>query len=316
MPTSAETALASGASSYNYYPNLMVGLCVISYEHVTRIRDLVAQQFSPWTVVWGPNETAAENSTYSRAFIARNPQTDEFAVVIRGTNFLSWDSWSTEDFDTHTTQPLSKLIPNAPAGAAIAQGTYNGVHDLNNLQQPASGSTPAQTMVEFLQQAKPGSLYVTGHSLGGTLVPPYFAYLNSQLYGGGPVHNMALWSFAGLTPGNAGFNTYFTGLFNPQFPWRIHNTLDIAPNMWGNQANLATLYSPTIPYGEPEKGLMDFLFDRAAGNGYAQPATGSVPLTGTLQAEKGWRWAEEAMYQHHGGTYQSMVKAAYPLSGS
>lgn len=310
MPTSAD-APSTFTNDYNNYPNWMIQLCVASYNEPM---STVVNSLPPeWSLVWGPAQLSKEEESYSRAFIVRRQvpaiSLDEYTVVIRGTNFKSWDSWMLEDFDVHKTEPLSKLIAGAPDNARIAQGTYNGIHDLNNLTDPETG----QSMVQFLMGAQPRTLYVTGHSLGGTLTPVYYAYLNAMIFGGGFGHPMALWSFAGLTPGDAGFNAYLQTLFNPEFPWRLYNTLDIAPDFFGNREALNTIY-PGIHMDLGEKALIDALFLRAAGNGYEQPSFGGTPLTGQLQKETLFAWAEEAAYQHHATTYQLLVQAAYPVS--
>lgn len=307
MNTPADQSFVSNDNSFNYYPNAMITLCNLAYDDFDQIANQVdGTSWLGQTVVWGPQQIVKEDASESLAYIAYRASKNEYTVVIRGTELDSWDAWVTEDFDTHKTEPLTNLIPNAPAGARLSQGTYNGIHDLNDL------TDNGQTIVQFLQQANPPYLYVTGHSLGGTLTPVMYAYLLSVLSASNRTQPMALWSFAGLTPGNGDFNTYLDSLKNPAFPWRLYNTLDIAPNCWGNQAAIETIYSPTIPYGEPEKLVIDLLFDRAAGNGYAQPPDGGFPLPGTIQAESGWRWADEAAYQHHSTTYEGLVLQAYP----
>lgn len=309
MTTPAEQSYAANDKSFNYYPNAAITLCVISYAD--DINDIPSQvSGTSWlgqTVVWGPAQASKEDASYSLAYITQGRNASEYTVVIRGTELDSWDAWVTEDFDTHKTEPLTNLIPGAPAGARISQGTYNGIHDLNDLV------SNGQSIVQFLQQAKPQYLYVTGHSLGGTLTPVMYAYLKSILDVGGRGPGMALWSFAGLTPGNGDFNTYLDSLGNPAFPWRHYNTLDIAPDCWGNKAGIETIYSPTIPYGEPEKLVIELLFLRAADGHYAQPPAGGVPLPGTMQPETGFlRWGDEAAYQHHSTTYQGLVLQQYP----
>lgn len=309
MATPADSAAASD-NGYNYYPQTMVQLCSISYDPIAGIPAAVAQL--GLEVVWGPAQLVSEDGvSYSLAFVAHRSDPDEYTVVIRGTNLDSWIAWTTEDFEVGSTVPFTQLVPNAPSGAAISQGTFNGMNDLLSLSDPNTQAS----LVAYLQAANPTYLYVTGHSLGGTLVPPMFAYLNYALYGGGYDQNMAMWSFAGLTPGNGEFNTYFNGLFNPLFSWRLYNTLDIAPDLWWSKSGLESIYSPNLFYGEPEKAFFDVLFALAAGNGYAQPADGGSPLPGELQSESGvFAWVDEAVYQHHVTTYIGLVDQAYPLA--
>ena len=198
-------------SNYDFYPNTSIALCAIAYDSMSAIHGEVSSQ-TGLRVVWGPAELKSwDDISYSRAYIAGDIGTGEYFVVIRGTNFDSIVSWRKQDFDLATTQPFAALPgnpPGVPADALIAQGSFNGMTDLLKLHDPRTGAS----MLQFLQTLQPRYLYVTGHSLGGTLTPTLFAYLNAMLYGAGPVTNMALWSFAGLTAGGTGFNAYFNSI--------------------------------------------------------------------------------------------------------
>ena len=303
------TMLETLANNYNYYPRTMIRLCEISYDDLSLIPGEVQQL--GWNVVWGPAELVSSwDISYSLAYVCARSQPNEYTMVIRGTNMDSWDSWVKEDFAISTKVPFNRLAPHAPASALISQGTSNGMNDLLKLTDPISG----QGLVDFLRGAGPSYLYVTGHSLGGTLTPPMFAYLNDVLYGGGHVHNMALWSFAGLTPGDAGFNNYFNSLGNPEFPFRIHNPLDIAPFCWWSLQNIKNIYVPYgLSYGFPEDDLFSDLFADAAGKGYAQPLGDQVlPAQFNYSIIDEFVWIAQAMYQHHSTTYQTLVDQTYP----
>jgi triacylglycerol lipase len=307
MTTPANQAAAG--SSYNYYPHVMVRLCAYSYDDPSTIPGSVAGE--GLTVSWGPAQLVdSRGVSYSLAYVAHRSDPDEYTVVIRGTPPDSLFAFITEDFEIHTLKPFTDFVPSAPPSAMIAKGTSDGINDLLQLTDPATGAS----LLTYLGNAKPTYLYVTGHSLGGTLCPAFFAYLNYALYGGGFVKNMALWSFAGLTAGNGDFNTYLNSLFNPAFPWRLYNTLDVAPLCWGDEQALETIYDPTYPYGEPESTIIGGLFDLAAGNGYAQPQYGGTPLPGTLEKKLGWKWTDEASHQHQPSTYKTLVNNVYPYS--
>lgn len=313
MKTPPEVALAAADSSYNYYPNAMIALCVISYDDIGDISKVVYSQ-TDWTVVWGPAELVDEFShvSYSLAYIASRTRPGlppEYVVVIRGTEAKSLTDWITEDLDIGTTVPFSTFVPGVPSDAVISTATSDGMNDLLSLTDGTTGDS----MVTFLTGLE-GSffLYVTGHSLGGTLTPPMFLYLNDQVFGRNKPGLMAPWSFAGLTPGNAAFNTFFNSVGIPNFPFRILNSLDIAPLLWWNQPGLATIYQGTYSMAIWETGLFDGLFDLASGIGYAQPPTGGAPMTGALAQPPAGSWKDEAEYQHHPTTYQTMVAAAYP----
>lgn len=305
---------------YDWYPNTAIALCAICYDDMGAIPREVATQ-TGLQVVWGPAELSHwDGISYSRAFVAGDAATGEYFVVIRGTNFESLSSWLKQDFDLDKAVPFGELPgapPRVPANALISKGSFNGMSDLIRLRDPNTHAS----MVEFLSALKPRFLYVTGHSLGGTLTPTLFAYLNAMLNGGGPVTNMALWSFAGLTPGGTGFNAYFnTVLPNAQgFQWRIHNSLDIAPFCWWSFAGIQQVY---VPYGLHwdfiDKDLVADLFHDAAkaGIGYAHPQAGlQLPGEFVHGIIDGDIWAAQALQQHHPATYQGLVAKHFPRSG-
>lgn len=305
-----------GSSSYNYYPNTAVELCVASYQDTSAIAPCVSAK-TDLSVVWGPAECLSKITgiPYSLMFVAAKASTGEYFVVIRGTDFLSLATWLLQDFDVAISQPLSKLsgAPSSiPTTARVSQGTFNGVSDLLDLHDPSTG----QSLVSFLQQAKPRNVYVTGHSLGGTLTPPMFAYLNAVLYAGSSTSPMALWSFAGLTPGGTGFNQYFNSLIpnNRGFLWRIQNSLDIAPLMWWSFTGVENIYGSRLPWSFLECDPITDLFNDAskANIGYAQPQPGLL-LTGTFDHSiiDANLWAAQALHQHHSGTYKGLVNAKY-----
>ena len=306
------TTLEPLASNYNYYPRLMIRLCLISYDDLNLIASKVKSL--GWEVVWGPAELVSWlDISYSLAFVCRRQQSSqppEYTVVIRGTNMMSWDSWELEDFAIGTTRPFNELAPHAPANALVSHGTFRGTQYLLELRDPKTKIG----MVDFLRKLGPNLLYVTGHSLGGTLSPPMFAYLNDVLYGG-KATNMALWTFAGLTPGDINFNTYFNKLLVQQFKWRLHNTLDIAPFCWWSMNDIRIVYqSNGLNWGWPEERLIKDLFKQGEGKNYAQPIGGDQALPGTFNKYiiDDYLWTAQAMFQHHVSTYMSLVDTAYP----
>lgn len=297
-------------SDYAHYARLMAALAVLAYNDPM---TSIPQHVEPLgvQVVWGPAEKDdGLGVSYTRAFITRDTASNVYTVVIRGTNPLSLLSWTLEDFDVSKAVPFNSIVPSAPADALIAQGTYYGLAYLAELRDPHSG----KTMVEYLLQAQPDTVLVTGHSLGGTLVPPTFAYLHAWLTENDSTVAMAPFSLAGLSPGNAAFNTYFNGLFDPQLQWRFHNTLDVAPYLWWSLDGLRNVYSANgLSWGWPESEWLTHKFSQAAPIGYAQPA-GGWALEGTFDSTfvSEHLWMAQAAHQHHGCTYFALVSAVVP----
>jgi hypothetical protein len=304
------------AANTAYYLKTTIQLCVVSYDDFAKIVSAVASS-TDLTVVWGPAELKHwDGISYSRAFIAEKAATGECYVAIRGTNFESLSSWLSQDFAISNAQPFGRLPgypPNIAEDALISQGTFNGMSDLIGLRDPITGAS----IVEYLSKRSPQYLYVTGHSLGGTLTPTMFAYLNAMLYGGGRAHNMALWSFAGLTPGGTGFNRYFNALLpDPQgVQWRVHNSLDVAPQCWVSQQGLEAIYDahrlrPSLLEWD---GIVDlFHVAERAGIGYAHPQDGLLlPGQFANAFPDGDSFGLQALQQHHPATYQALIAARF-----
>lgn len=287
----------------NLLLNMLIDLCVYSYskpsELVTKVQDMSLN------VVWGPAELSTPFVPYCLAFIAQSPGTGDYYVVVRGTDPESLTSWLKEDFDISTTKPFTDFVSSAPQNANISTGTWNGMNALLQLTDPNS----KQKMLDFLKTQVISSLYITGHSLGGTLIPPLFAYPSSNLSSVSctPV------SFAGLTSGDNNFAAYINGLVGTQ-KWRVSNSLDIAPLMFDSTTNeVENIYASENKYPVLlTKDLLYHLFKDAAGKNYTQP-TGEIPVTGTFNTGH-WFWDTEALYQHHATTYQSMIQQQFPVT--
>lgn len=300
------------------------------------------------TVVWGPVFKPSDGFlTQSLMYIVQvNNNTSafpEYFVVIRGTNPISLTSWITEDLEVDKLIPLNTLPvvdpqPGYPTSLSslissdvtVSKAAFNGANDLINLAD-GSGQTALQFLQTVLTQTPGTYIYVTGHSLGGTLTPVMFAYLFFAL--GYTVSesagaNMAMWSFAGLTAGGNDFNDLIDTIYPGTAPylWRIQNTLDVAPLLVGPSGNNAsvpdsilTIY-PGITIDTLAEDVLAKIFKKAnstsganpPGEGfYLQPASGSCPVTGAVQSLPPSilikPWAAQAAYQHHSSTYYQMV---------
>lgn len=307
--------------STNVHYNTAIALCAISYDSIADIRKKFSKKLSTnlsaLELAWGPAELKRfDGESYSLMYIAQNSSTHEYYVVIAGTNAYSITGWL-ESLEFNPAQPFGSLngSPNAPSDALISLGTFKGTNDLLTLIDPKT----KQTAVAFLKglDLATSYIYVTGHSLGGTLTPVMFAYLNSVLMDGDAASNMALWSFAGLTPGGSGFNEFFAGLSSNAALFQ--NILDVAPYLWFDQSTVENIYANhNIQMTKTEQVLIDTLFNLAGDSGiiYAQPLPGTK-LTGTFNNSPNYNsWEKQASQQHHHETYETLIAAAYPLSNS
>lgn len=303
-------------------PQKMIRLCNFSYitDSTTEKRILKdsVQKWLGMNVVWGPEELISGfGISYSSMFVAYDLLPEAYIVVIRGTNFESLKSWIGEDFEIHKAVRFRRFVKAAPANAKISKGTCNGMEDLIKLKQRNND------LVSFLKKIVASKsikgFYVTGHSLGGTLTPPFYAYLCSEIFGGKPPAEIASspYSFAGLTPGDSSFNNYLQTYLRPADTlWRFVNPLDVAPGLWQGGDSIGSRYIPisamytpyALQYGIPESELIDYMLYRASRNRYRQPSASAYHLTPAFNSTQN-TWISQAEYQHHSTTYKMLEDA-------
>jgi hypothetical protein len=262
-----------------------------------------------WQVVWGPAWHYPDIISESDAcmFIAKANQEQKMMVVIRGTNPYSLSSWFSQDFDTGIMDSIRDMDPAAPENAKIARGTHKGTQILlNKLPDPKTKKSAG----EFLESLspKPSIIYITGHSLGATITPAYFLYLNYLLNGGNNSATTTLVpiSFAGLTPGGVNFNRYFEQKLKSIPYFRFVNSLDIAPFCWWSKQGVLTIYDHEGCgpfYGRPDI-IIDELFYGIEGK-YEQ-IKDKFLLSGRCDNSYDL-WETEALHQHHVATYLSLI---------
>ncbi|MBL9131504.1 MAG: hypothetical protein JNG86_09915, partial [Verrucomicrobiaceae bacterium] len=126
----------------------MINLCDISYKPKEVIAVSVQNYNRSLEVVWGPVEHVPKGARESASLIyivkgnIVSQSNSEYTVVIRGTNFKSWDSWIGEDFAIGTTVKFNSFVKSAPATAVIAKGTATGLGYLINNSNDSNGLSP------------------------------------------------------------------------------------------------------------------------------------------------------------------------------
>ena len=205
------------------------------------------------------------------------PTGDNYFVAIAGTNYKSLWGWLVEDFGVWDTTPWEDGNPSA---GKISTGSFLGRDILLGL--PSSTTNP-QTLVQYLKSAigpsKKATVFVTGHSLGGTLAPLVaLALEETKDQWGGPKATVQCYPFAGPTPGDQTFVDYYNS--KGIKTWRTWNRYDVAPHVWdeAQMAKIANLYGGFPTKGRVKKGwaietVVQFFEDLAAGKNYKHLGT-------------------------------------------
>ncbi len=192
-----------------------------------------------WSLDWIAQDQPTPDTF---AFIARSASRGCFAIVIRGTypNPLSAAYFYDANLDT----PFGPMQPwPGASGAKISKGSWTAFQDIIAL------SDGSRTFAQAAAGIPAGAtVYVTGHSLGGTMAQVIGLWLSQQPGAAVP------WvcAFAGMTPGNAAF----AKLFGPGSPlgdrvFRYNNTLDTVGYGWDRVWATHDFYKPA-----PQGGIL------------------------------------------------------------
>src|SRR5215475_1808359 len=103
--------------------------------------------YKSWQVAWGPALNADRSNL---AYTARNSETGQLAVSIRGSDFSFWLNWI-EDLAVLRVVPYNEFVPTAGNTAQIAFGTAIG------LRQVLAMLDGTKSLESFLTAAPEGS---------------------------------------------------------------------------------------------------------------------------------------------------------------
>lgn len=287
----------------------------------TDINAALAQSAYPdWQVAWGPG---LNDDRSNMMFVAGNASTNQYALVVRGTDWSFFLDWL-EDLTS-----LLGLTPFTPANdptVQIALGTELGLQQLTAL----SGLDPAgqeTTVLSFLDGVVPqASLFVTGHSLGGCLASVIAPWLASS-QGLGSANKLKVYTFAAPSAGNQAFATYYNNLFmsnGVSTAYRVFNTLDVVPNGWATLSTVTTYYPPLLPCPADIVSIINWAQTYIADYNYMQVGTtqqqSAVSLPGKILFGPAGTQGEitpigdvlfglEASWQHQGANYIHLLSA-------
>ncbi len=217
-----------------------------------------------WQVVWGPAVYTVPGALFQdNLLMVFQNQTDptQYALAVRGTNFVSNLDWLLEDFDVlqQMNWPLGTGGSTTPVSTpSVSESTSIGMAILLGLQD----STGNQSLFSFLMTAATTtgiSLCVTGHSLGGCLAGTLALFLkqNQASWDGSGQSIVSAVTFAAPTAGNTAFatlsdTTFAGGPYPPNWDSTlgttldaVRNSFDVAPQAW-IAANLSQQSGSTV----------------------------------------------------------------------
>ncbi|MEM7353667.1 MAG: hypothetical protein AAF657_22910 [Acidobacteriota bacterium] len=225
-----------------------------------------AGAFLHFELAWGPVVYQAQGSNVADnvIYVAKNTKAPNgffteknyYYVGVAGTNFKSSFDWLIEDGLVSWTVPWQSGQPSA---GRIALGTATGLSILQGLSAVPSipsGSTQPMDLMGYLAQqigSETGSVHVTGHSLGGALAPVVGLWLDENKPHWGPNADVKVHIFAGPTPGDSTFASYYNGRLGgaTTSTW---NAYDIVPHAWSHSTAPNISQMPGLYAGFPANG--------------------------------------------------------------
>jgi hypothetical protein len=244
----------------------------------------------PWTLVWGP----AVNGGIL-AYVAQGAD-GSYALAFRGT-----------DDDPSVPAFWQNVLTDAEYGAV--PWLYSSPQDLTfqvttgtmqalTLAMCMSDPKEDQLLLDYLRSiATPSgpNLIVTGHSLGGGLVPAAAAFIHDQVgKTGGGQFTVLPHMFAAPTVCTAAFATWFERTFAY---YAAVNAEDVVPKAWNDLASVKDLYASPGPSASWELKLaIDALLPLIPSYGSIAPTDAfTQKLAGTAD------WFDEAEQMHSMG---------------
>ena len=265
---------------------------------------------SDWTPVWGPvvwiNPAQQGTSLTADNTMAcyYSPSQNLFVIPVAGTNPTSMFDWEKEDFDISSMVAWNTISPGSGSSSTsgyISTGSFDGMNIL--LGMTADGTSLLNALQSYIQTNKitGSTIAIGGHSLGGALAPCLGLYLfdnltTLQLTG----QNIAVYAYAGPTPGDQVFAKYYDGRINgTTFAYSSqYNTIDVVPmgSVLADLATIPTIYGSNIPFGDNPANtftgviatgmqLASLAGSTTSGAPYTQVSTNLTSFTGAFNSD-------------------------------
>ncbi|MGW2027937.1 IPT/TIG domain-containing protein [Streptomyces decoyicus] len=263
-----------------------------------------------WKLVW----LALSEANANMAYIAQSTNSNEFAVVARGTD-ADWTD-ILEDLEVGTVVPFPES--GSPKPIYVSKGAmdaFKRVVNARSIASPSPNLTLAQALSAALESAPSPepTVYLTGHSLGGCIASMLAPYLQAQTWPKQP--KFAVMTYAAPTAGVQSFVDYFNSV-----PWvideRQNNAYDLVPHAWADLDTAVGWYPDPGPQATDEvKLLIGTISQRTKGNVYVQPGTLCLMNTGYTKLAKNLvnkttqDFLGQVAFQHANSTYLDLVQA-------
>jgi hypothetical protein len=278
MPESYDSATAELAMTLSTLAYVDENRTATQQQMANEINAGLAEAgYKSWQVAWGPAVNADRSNL---AYAARNRETGQLAVSIRGSDFSFWLNW-VQDLAAFTLVPYDQFVPSASSTSQIARGTAIGLRNVLRMQD---GTKSLETFLTAAPQGTP--ILITGHSLGGCLASALAPCVANWL---GSAASISVYTIAAPSPGNAEFADYYNALFTDQSghstAFRFFNSLDVIPNAWASLDTVETYY-PTLVSCPPDISKLIGRAETAVAGKYVQlgevTVGSAVELSGTI----------------------------------
>jgi len=297
----------------------LLQLCQISYLDPTAIPAAFPLAWpmpggGSWSLAWGPAQDPSQANLAYVAVRTGGGQTLAVAVVVRGTD---WDGsflglWNeiVEDLGAQSQQAPPWA---APSDVLISSGTADA---LTRVIGMTSGGT---SLVDFLAgfygnaANRQVPLQVTGHSLGACITTVLAPWLQAQLGQQGLSPAIVPTTYAGPTAGNQAFADAFRSAFPTAACYS--NTLDVVPKAMADLLEIPLIYLDVGPDILPSATITSLVVGYDAWLDWWGVSYADIPDSQTLPGS--WLppdgtdppgpWADEALQQHHTGTYMALL---------
>jgi Lipase (class 3) len=317
MPKSYDTATVELAVTLSTLAYVDENRVASQQQMISEINaGLDAAGYKSWQVAWGPALNADRSNLL---YAARDSETGQLAVSIRGSDFSFWLDWL-EDLAVFRLVPYDQFVPTASKTAQIAFGTAIGLTQVLGMRDGT------KSLEAFLTAAPEGTpILITGHSLGGCLASALAPCVAKWV---GTASSLLVYTIAAPSPGNEDFAAYYNALFTTQSghstAFRFFNSLDVVPNAWASLNTVETYYPPLVPCPSDISKIIGRAENAVGANYYqlGELAVGSaIELQGTIitpfgahRGRMGLDPFEDALFlweadqQHACTTYQALLQ--------